>query len=78
VIQHGVTGFICDDADEMTEAVDRIDEIDPEACRRDAERFSADRMCRGYVDVYRSLVKDAARDTVRGPGQHVLPDIGKN
>ena len=56
VIEDGVTGFICDDIDEMVEATRRISDIDPEACRRRAERFSAERMCRGYVEVYRSLM----------------------
>ena len=58
VIEDGVTGFICDDVDEMADAVGRIGQIDPEACRRGAERFSAERMCRGYVDVYRSLLAE--------------------
>ena len=56
VIEDGVTGFICDDVDEMVEATQRIGEIDPDACRRHAERFSAEQMCRGYVAVYESLV----------------------
>ena len=56
VVVDGVTGFICDDVDEMVEAVGRLDEIDPDACRRQARRFSAEAMCRGYVDVYESLV----------------------
>ena len=60
VIEDGVTGFICDDVDEMVAAVGRIDEIDPEACRRGAARFSAERMCQGYVDVYRSLLSSSA------------------
>jgi glycosyltransferase involved in cell wall biosynthesis len=55
VIEDGVTGFICDDVDEMVEATARIGEIDPDACRRRAERFSVERMCRGYVEVYESL-----------------------
>ena len=49
-------GSLVDFVDEMTEAVGRIDEIDPEACRRGAERFSAERMCQGYGDVYHSLL----------------------
>ena len=70
VIEDGVTGFICDDVDEMAEAVGRIDEIDPEACRRGAARFSAERMCRGYVDVYRSLIAGSSRGTlVAAPGR---------
>src|SRR3954452_1110731 len=57
VIDDGVTGFICDDVDEMARAVERIDEIDPDACRRQAERFSGEAMCRGYLEVYESLVR---------------------
>jgi len=57
VIEDGVSGFICDDVDEMVEAAERIGEIDPDACRRRAERFSAERMCRGYVEVYEALVR---------------------
>jgi glycosyltransferase involved in cell wall biosynthesis len=61
VIEDGVTGFICEDVDAMVKATDRIGEIDPEACRRRAEQFSAERMCRGYVEVYESLVGHGAR-----------------
>ena len=33
VLVDGVTGFICDDVDEMVAAVGRLDEIDPQDCR---------------------------------------------
>jgi glycosyltransferase involved in cell wall biosynthesis len=56
VLVDGVTGFICDDVDEMVAAVDRLDEIDPAACRARARRFGAERMCEAYEAVYRSLV----------------------
>lgn len=78
VIEHGVTGFICDDVDEMAEAVGRIGQIDPEACRRGAERFTAERMCRGYVDVYRSLLESRPPGPRHGLGQQVLPRAGEN
>jgi glycosyltransferase involved in cell wall biosynthesis len=60
VIDDGVTGFICDDVDEMAQAVERIGEIDPEECLRQAQRFSAEAMCRGYLEVYESLVRQDA------------------
>ena len=66
VIEDGVTGFVCDDLDDMVQAVGWVDEIDPEACRRSAARFSAERMCHEYVDVYRSLVDRSERDAARG------------
>ena len=78
VIEDGVTGFICDDVDEMADAVGRIAQIDPEACRRGAERFTAERMCRGYVDVYRSLLDAHPRTARPGPREQLLPSIGEN
>ena len=78
VIEDGVTGFICDDVDEMADAVGRVGQIDPEACRRGAERFTAERMCRGYVDVYRSLLRSRLPRPRRGLRQQLLPGIGEN
>ena len=40
VLVDGVTGFICDDVDEMVAAVDRLDEIDPQDCRDRARAAS--------------------------------------
>ncbi len=63
VIEDGVSGFICDDVDEMVDAVARVGDIDPEACRRRAERFSAEAMCRGYVEVYEELTRASTGGT---------------
>ncbi len=78
VIEDGVTGFICDDVDEMADAVGRIGQIDPDACRRGAERFTAERMCHGYVDVYRSLLGSRPPGPRRGLRQQRLPSNGEN
>jgi hypothetical protein len=42
----------------MGKAAERIGEIDPEECRRHADRFSAQAMCRGYNEVYERLVQE--------------------
>jgi glycosyltransferase involved in cell wall biosynthesis len=56
VVEHGVTGFICDDESEMVEAIGRIDEIDRARCRAVAEeRFSPDRMAEQYLELYQRL-----------------------
>ncbi len=58
IIQDGVTGFLVDSPTSMAAALDRVDQIDPAACRADAEqRFSTDRMCRQYLDVYCIIAK---------------------
>ena len=60
VIEDGVTGFICDDVNEMVQATDRLAQIDPDQCRRHAQRFSSERMCQGYAEVYQSLIRNTS------------------
>jgi len=56
VVDDGVTGFVCDDVDQMVAAVARLGEIDPLACRRAVEeRFSVATMTAGYEALYRGL-----------------------
>ena len=57
VIGHGETGYLVDDAHAMAAAVDRLDAIDPHACRARVERlFSGDAMCAGYEEVYERIL----------------------
>jgi glycosyltransferase involved in cell wall biosynthesis len=57
VIDHGITGFICDDIDEAIAAVGRVPELSRETCRRMFEqRFTAARMMRDYVAIYRRIL----------------------
>jgi len=56
ILIDGVTGFICDDIDEMVEAAQHIDEIDPLECRRRAKIFSSPAMSERYVDVYENVI----------------------
>jgi glycosyltransferase involved in cell wall biosynthesis len=56
VVEDGVTGFIVDDAEEMADAIARVDAIEPAACRAAAEaRFSAERMTADYLRLYHEL-----------------------
>jgi glycosyltransferase involved in cell wall biosynthesis len=64
IVVDGVTGCIADDADGLIEAVRRIDDIDPNACRRDAlERFDRSRMCDSYEEVYQRVAVTAPAAT---------------
>lgn len=57
IVEHGRTGFIVHDVDEMTDALRRVDEIDPDECRRVAnERFAVDRMTRDYLALYEKIL----------------------
>jgi glycosyltransferase involved in cell wall biosynthesis len=57
IVHDGETGFVVDTTDEMAEAVGRIREIDPAACRKNVERrFDAPTMASNYLEVYRRIL----------------------
>ena len=57
IIEDGVTGFLVNTPAEMAAAMQHLHRIDPEACRSAAERrFSRERMCREYLELYEKLV----------------------
>jgi len=57
IVEHGVTGFVVDDVEQMAEAIRRADTIDPAACRAAAQtRFSAARMADTYLERYERIL----------------------
>ena len=57
VVEEGVTGHVVRDVDEMIERLRSIGRFDRERCRRRAlERWSATRMAREYVELYRRVL----------------------
>ena len=59
VIEHGRTGFIVDTVDEMVEAAQHIDQIDPAECRRAVEeRFGSDTFVRANERAYQALLDE--------------------
>ncbi|HKP46618.1 MAG TPA: glycosyltransferase family 4 protein [Pyrinomonadaceae bacterium] len=55
-IDHGRTGFVCDNQVEMAELVLRLNEIDRRACRQEAEaRYSAEAITDCYENLYREV-----------------------
>jgi len=57
LVEHGVTGFVVDDADAMSAAVADLCAVDRAAVRRRAEeRFSAQRMVDDIVDRYAATI----------------------
>jgi glycosyltransferase involved in cell wall biosynthesis len=58
IVEHGKTGFLVEDEDDMAAHVDRCAEIDPLECRRGAERFLPDRVAAGYEAVYHRVLEE--------------------
>jgi glycosyltransferase involved in cell wall biosynthesis len=59
IVQHEVTGFVCDRPEELPAALLRAHELDPAACvRRVRSRFSADYMAERYEAVYTKAIEE--------------------
>lgn len=58
IIIHGVTGFLVNTEEEMLKYIKSLNDLSPEACRKDAEkRFSAQIMVKKYIDAYNRLLE---------------------
>ncbi len=67
IIDDGVTGRIVDTVEEAIVALPQVLALDRRAVRRRfEERFSASRMAKDYVSVYRSLLKRDRAETAKG------------
>ena len=64
IIDHGRTGYLCHDQDEMTAAVARVHQISRRQCRAAAEaRFSLARMAADSDRLYRAILEHPGRVT---------------
>lgn len=72
IIDHGVTGWLCRDEEELSEAVGRVAALDRRACRAAAEqRFSLTRMVRDHVELYERVLANSALSQ----GRHLSPRL---
>jgi glycosyltransferase involved in cell wall biosynthesis len=60
IVEHGKSGFLVEDEDEMAAMVDRCGELRPEDCRASAERFSPNRVAARYEAVYQDALRPRA------------------
>jgi glycosyltransferase involved in cell wall biosynthesis len=59
IVEHGVSGFLVDDEEEMAAMVPKAGELDPLRVRQSAQRFSPDRVAAGYESVFESVLQRA-------------------
>lgn len=58
IVTDGVTGFICDNEDQMIEALRKVNTIKPEDCRKRSELFSRTAMAENYVKLYQRILNN--------------------
>jgi glycosyltransferase involved in cell wall biosynthesis len=69
LLEHGRTGFVCENEDEMVAAVRHLERIDRAACRAAFEaRFTVGRMAEDYLCVYRAEI--AGRGAATSVARH--------
>jgi len=67
IIDHATTGFVVENAEEATHAVDLVGALDRPAIRASIlDRFSAETMVNKYVALYRSVLSTRAHKAIEG------------
>lgn len=62
VIEHGVTGFVCQEYDQMATVLSQALELDRQACRNHvANQFSVTQMVDSYEAVYQQIIQNRVR-----------------
>jgi glycosyltransferase involved in cell wall biosynthesis len=62
LVEHGATGFLADDEEQLATYIERVDELDPAACREAAaRRFSSGAMAESYLELYHEVLERAGR-----------------
>jgi glycosyltransferase involved in cell wall biosynthesis len=65
IVEHGRTGFLCDDEGDMAERLAMVPDLDRSACRASAEtRFSRRRMVADYLALYRRVLSGSVEAPV--------------
>jgi glycosyltransferase involved in cell wall biosynthesis len=77
VIEDGKTGFVCQNIEEMVEAVGKIDSIDRSYCRKYVEKnFAVKNMIDGYENAFKEIIV-GSKPKRRHTGKAVLKRVSK-
>ena len=58
IVEDGVTGWVCNDMDEMLDAITKIASIDRRQCRDSfLRRFTVERMTKEYLELYSRMIE---------------------
>ncbi len=78
IVEHGVTGFLCDDDAPLVEALDNVASLSRSRCRTAVElRFSSHRMAADHIALYRRIVSGAVAAAQPMPASRRSPRFGE-
>jgi glycosyltransferase involved in cell wall biosynthesis len=60
LVEHGRTGYLAENEDELARLLHELEAIDPQACREAAADWTPRAMSASYVDLYRQLLERTA------------------
>ena len=64
IVDHGETGFLCDDESPLVEALHKVASLNRSGCRMAVERrFSSQRMVADHIALYRRIISGAVDPT---------------
>lgn len=55
LVQHGYNGFLCTDKEDYIKAIEQVESIDPEDCRKSAEQWRISRVVADYEKLYEAV-----------------------
>jgi glycosyltransferase involved in cell wall biosynthesis len=60
IVEHGKTGFVANNLDELSRCIEEVDDLKPEDCRKAAvERFDRKVMAKNYMKLYKEVLDGA-------------------
>lgn len=58
LVEHGRTGFLAAEEDDLVRHLLELDRLDAQACREAAEQWTPAGMARRYLDLYHRLLEE--------------------
>jgi len=57
IVEHGKSGFIAKNYDEVVDYIKQIDDINPISCRKRAQDFTTEKMANKYIELYKEILR---------------------
>jgi glycosyltransferase involved in cell wall biosynthesis len=71
IVEHGRSGFLCNDEEDMASAIGLVADLDRDQCRARVDTcFTTDRMVRDHLDLYSRVLRTRSEPTQRSTDEN--------